>query len=350
MEIIDPIKERSIQQNVNTELIATKRTPKLSVVIPLYNKGRHIERTLNSILAQTIQDFEIIIVNDGSSDSGPEVVKSLKDTRINLINQDNAGVSAARNRGIQESKADLIALLDADDEWKPVFLETILKLREKYPEAGAYVTAYNICESDGRIRNPNYKAIPLAPWEGILPSYFMAAATGGSPVCSSVICIPRKVFSEIGGFQVGAWWGEDDDLWGRIALRYPISFSWQIGSTIHRDADNRACNLSRPIEEHPFIKTAREFIINENNPTKFSADLKECVARYQIRSASHNISNGKSKHARKNLKDCKTKLFYREKIYWYFWAIMPTFSFSYISKIKKYLFGMAKTVTNPLHK
>ena len=91
------------------------------VVIPLYNKEVYIKNTLNSVLAQTIKDFEIIVVNDGSTDKSAEVVKSLSDPRIRLINQVNAGVSVARNRGINEAKADLIAFLDGDDEWKTKF-------------------------------------------------------------------------------------------------------------------------------------------------------------------------------------------------------------------------------------
>ena len=105
--------------------------PQVSVVIPLYNKAPYIDRALRSVLAQTFQDFEVIIVDDGSTDGGAKIVKSTTDKRIKLIQQKNSGVSAARNRGIQESKSKLIAFLDADDEWKSRFLEVILRLRKK---------------------------------------------------------------------------------------------------------------------------------------------------------------------------------------------------------------------------
>ena len=90
----------------------------ISVVIPLYNKEKQIKRTLQSVLTQTFQDFEIVIVNDGSTDNSTIEVEKIKDSRIRLIHQENAGVSAARNKGIEEAKYELIAFLDADDEWK----------------------------------------------------------------------------------------------------------------------------------------------------------------------------------------------------------------------------------------
>ena len=93
----------------------------ISVVIPLYNKEEQIADTLQSIFAQTFQDFEIVIVDDGSTDNSVEEVEKFDDSRIRLIHQTNAGVSAARNRGIEEARGELIAFLDADDEWKPEY-------------------------------------------------------------------------------------------------------------------------------------------------------------------------------------------------------------------------------------
>lgn len=311
--------------------------PAVSVVIPLYNKELHIKRAIDSVLAQKIQDFELIIVDDGSTDKGAEVVKRFTNPQIRLIQQKNAGVSAARNKGIEEAKADLIAFLDADDEWSPNFLETILRMKEKYPDAGAYATACNFYLPDGKIRVARYKAIPQPPWEGELPSYFLSAALGETPVCSSSICIPIQVFSTVGRFKVGAWWGEDDDMWGRISIKHPIAFSWEIGSIIHKEAVNRACSKTQIVEEHPFIKTAQKLISEGKVPANTLNDLKECIAKYQIESATHNLFIGNPKLARKILLNCETKLLYRQKIYLEFLTMLPSPVFLRISKMKRNL-------------
>jgi len=267
-------------------------------------------------------------------------VRSFKDPRIRLIKQENAGVSAARNRGIQEAKAPYVALLDADDEWTSIFLEEILKLNNEFPEAGIYSTAYCIFQPDGQQRIAKYKQIPPAPWKGLLPSYFLAATLGEHPVCSSSVCIPKEILLETGGFKVGAWWGEDDDLWGRIAIKYPIAFSWRVGAINHREAVNRACNRSNIVEEHPFVKTAQELIKKNQVPEEIINDLKECIAKYQISAAVHDIHRGNRKVAKNTLKNCNTKLHMPKKIFWYFWAIIPTRIFDKILEIKKYTFNV----------
>lgn len=114
----------------------------ISIVIPLYNKEKQIAHTLQSVFAQTFQDFEIVIVDDGSTDNSVMEVKKFDDPRVLLIQQSNAGVSAARNRGIEEANGELIAFLDADDEWMPEFLQTILQLKKIYFNCKVWATSY----------------------------------------------------------------------------------------------------------------------------------------------------------------------------------------------------------------
>ncbi|MDD5303369.1 MAG: glycosyltransferase family A protein, partial [Elusimicrobia bacterium] len=150
------------------------KTPKVSVVIPLYNKGPHIARALDSVLAQSVRDFEIVVVDDASTDGGAEIVRRHHDRRIRLVGRDKPGPGghAARNAGIKAAAAPLIAFLDADDTWEPQYLETILRMRKAYPQAGAYATAYRIYDRGGRVENRRYHGVPEPPWEGIVPDYF----------------------------------------------------------------------------------------------------------------------------------------------------------------------------------
>ena len=114
----------------------------ISVVIPLYNKEQYIERAVYSVLSQTFQQFEIVIVNDGSTDGSASVIERMDNPLIRLIHQKNGGVSAARNRGIEEARFEYIAFLDADDEWKENHLEIIAGLISKFPECGVFGTSY----------------------------------------------------------------------------------------------------------------------------------------------------------------------------------------------------------------
>lgn len=274
--------------------------PKFSVVIPLYNKKEHISRAVRSVLAQKCPDFELIVVDDGSADGGGDVVRGVSDPRIILIRQDNTGVSAARNRGVEESRGCLIAFLDADDEWAPDFLDTILRLREMHHGAGIYATAYEIVAPDGKRTSPIYCEIPPAPWEGILPSYFKAAAHGAPPVCASAVCIPKKVIVDAGLFSVGKRMGEDLDLWGRVALRHPVAFSWRIGAVYHQDASNRACTRFSLQDEHPFIETAALLTDCEVCADSL-VNLQLYVARLRLENARQHVLAGNFQRARQLL-------------------------------------------------
>lgn len=200
-------------------------SPAVSVVIPLYNKEREVERAIRSVLAQTVQDFEVVVVNDGSTDRGPEIVASIADPRIRLIHQDNQGVSAARNRGIAESRSDLIAFLDADDEWKPWFLETVLRLRSKFPQAGVFATHYLFCDGEGKYSVPGLRGVPPPPWEGILENYFAVASRSDPPLWTSAVAVTKAAITAVGGFPVGVKSGEDLLTWARLATRCGIAYA-----------------------------------------------------------------------------------------------------------------------------
>jgi hypothetical protein len=269
----------------------------VSVVIPLYNKERHIARTIHSVLNQTQDDFELIVVNDGSTDASVSVVESVHDARMRLIQQENGGECAARNRGIAEAHANLIAFLDADDEWLPEHLGTILRLAEKHPECGAYSTAYEVVDVQHRRRTPKYKGIPTRPWEGVIANYFRSASS--NPVHSSVVAIPKQVFGAVGLFSVGVQRGGDLDMWCRIGLRYPIAFSTQMTAVYHMEAENRSDQSPCALEEPREMGIVGAAIASGEFPAGVTrADLVEYMSMRFIERALRNVQNGHRSEAR----------------------------------------------------
>ncbi len=213
--------------------------PRVTVVMPLFNKASYVRRALASVLGQTFQDFEIVVVNDGSTDGGPDLVRQIQDPRIRLLDQKNAGVSAARNRGIREAQSELVAFLDADDEWTSAFLDTVLSLRAKYPEAGAYATAYRIVMPEGAVRDVIAPACSCDGSQALLKSYFRIAHQ--CPVCSSAVAVPLGRFMEVGYFREGVTLGEDVDLWLRIAAYSDIAYSRTVCAVYHFGGAGSAC-------------------------------------------------------------------------------------------------------------
>jgi glycosyltransferase involved in cell wall biosynthesis len=290
-------------------------TEKFSVIIPLLNRGPYIRRAVESVLNQTIQHFEIIIIDGGSEDNGPEIIKSYHDPRIHFSEQSGKGVSNARNEAVHFSKNEYIAFLDADDEWMPRHLETILRMIKKYPDAGMFSTAFKISSAGKEPRWANFQAIPKPPWEGLLPDFFRSGAMGDDPVLTSVVVIPRQIFYEMGGFCEGYWYGEDTDLFGKIALKYPVAFSWEFGALYHVDAQNRSCEKKMPFyHEEPFVTTARMALMNGKVPPGLKESLHEFIAKKEIYRCYWVLHEGNLKDAQVILKQCTTKLRKQEKM------------------------------------
>lgn len=213
-------------------------TPKVSIIIPLYNKAPYIKRALDSVLAQTIQNFEVIVVNDGSQDGGEMIVEKYSDSRIHLINQENRGVSIARNSGVNAARADLVAFLDADDEWLPEFLEEIIALNIKYPNAGMYFS------NSWKIRGEeSYCSRPINPEDdGLITNYFRECALRGHRIDTITVAVKKSIFLSLNGFNSEFKIYEDYDLWDRIAYNYPIAYTSKPLAIYHMEV---SCTVER---------------------------------------------------------------------------------------------------------
>ena len=200
----------------------------ISVVIPLYNKEKQIAHTIQSVFNQTFQDFEVVIVDDGSTDESAAEVEKFCDSRIRLIHQENAGVAAARNRGIEEAKGDLIAFLDADDEWKPEYLATQYHLSQKYPDCNVFACNYEFRNIEGKVTPTIIRKLPFTGEEGILSNYFEVASCSHPPLWTSSIVVKKQAIQAIGGFPVGIRSGEDLLTWARLAVNGQIAYSKKV--------------------------------------------------------------------------------------------------------------------------
>jgi glycosyltransferase involved in cell wall biosynthesis len=198
--------------------------PYISVVMPLYNKEYSVERAVHSLLDQTVTDFEAIIVNDGSTDRGADRARAVHDERIRVIDQPNAGVSAARNRGIDAARSEIIAFLDTDDEWDRDFLAAILHMRESFPTCEVYATNYSFCRNRHK-RTAVIRGLPEGFTIGILPEYFAVASRSDPPLWTSAVAVSRRAIQSVGGFPAGVTAGEDLLTWARLAARYDIAYN-----------------------------------------------------------------------------------------------------------------------------
>lgn len=197
----------------------------ISIVIPLYNKEKQIAHTLQSVFKQTFQDFEVVVVDDGSTDGSVAEVEKFSDSRIRLIHQKNAGVAAARNRGIEETKGDLVAFLDADDEWKPEYLAAQYHLFQKYPDCSVFACNYEFRDTKGKITPTIIRKLPFTGEDGILSNYFEVASCSHPPLWTSAVVVKKQAIQAIGGFPVGIKSGEDLLTWARLAVNDKIAYS-----------------------------------------------------------------------------------------------------------------------------
>jgi glycosyltransferase involved in cell wall biosynthesis len=223
-----------------------------SIIIPLYNKENTIKKTIESVLNQTFSEFEIIIINDGSTDNSLENVNQIFNNRIQIITTENRGVSQARNLGIKNSNFPYISFLDADDFWKNNHLKTLNQLIIDFPNAGLFATKYKFIYNNKKQIIPYFIDISN-DFRGLVPNFFKSSSIYRI-AWTSCVCVPKKVLDTIGVFDenitLGA--GEDSDLWTRIAVKYPIAFDSKITAIYNFQGENHLSN--EKIEKKKYAK------------------------------------------------------------------------------------------------
>lgn len=195
----------------------------ISVVIPLYNKGQFIARAVDSVLAQSMSDWELIVVDDGSSDQGPAIVEGYQSERVRLVRQANAGVSAARNQGVRMAQAKLVAFLDADDYWAPDHLANLAEAAQQLPQCLAWATAYFVVPEFGSARAIALPAEQVGRTT-VMPDYFAQIRSHEHPIHSSAVMVQRDAMLRLGGFPAGVSAGEDIIMWSRLVCAGSLGY------------------------------------------------------------------------------------------------------------------------------
>ncbi len=223
----------------------------ISVIIPLFNRENYIGETIDSVLNQSFTDFEIIIVDDGSTDKSIEIVQSFHDSRIQWITQCNQGVSCARNNGVKIARHDLIAFLDSDDQWEKDFLHWIDYLSRNYPEARMYGTNLVLnYQNTGKLVKLRNK-LP-DNWEGLIHDNF-GYQKMGIDLYPSAFAIQKKTFVESGGFCEGDKLAEDLTLFFKVLTNDKLAYKNIYLATICKDVEGQATSKNFHISEDGFL-------------------------------------------------------------------------------------------------
>lgn len=311
--------------------------PKVSIIVPLYNKAPYVTKALESIASQTFKDWECIIVNDGSTDNSEAVVQSWLaqhsqyTVHFTLYTQENAGVSAARNYGISLSTGDYVCFLDADDWWAPSFLDEMIHFTTEYPDAGLYASNYWYYK-------PGKTHIAVKSNTGYI-NYPKLYCEGEMPITSISVLVNKIVIEEMGGFPIGIKLGEDFLLWSKIALQYKVAFLNKPLAYYNNDLPitHRATrNLHAP-ETHMLWHLDR--VEEDGLRTKETADWKRLLdmlrvcglLKYWIHSEYHEIAKRELQKVDWTKQSLKVRVNYNMPIL----VVRVFMSFMYIGSIVK---------------
>lgn len=297
----------------------------ISVIVPLYNKAFIIKKTLQSVLDQIYTDFEVLIVNDGSTDTSYEIVKKFDDSRIKILNQENKGAATARNTGVKNAKGKLIAFLDADDTWLPNHLETLVNLYYDFPNCGIYCNRYSILDSSNVEKKPHFININ-ENYRGVIPNYFKSNKPFRIAITLNTL-IPKTIIEEENFFSENVSNGQDLELWTKIALKHNIAIN-NVTTCIYNYYISNSLSKTK-ISEMKLLDFS-QFEKNE----KVNPDLKSFLDLYRLEYGLHFKIIGEKEKAAFYLNNVdSTNKTYKIKLL----LVTPSFILRSLLKIKHWL-------------
>lgn len=266
----------------------------ISVIIPLYNKGKYIARALGSVFAQTYQDFEVIVVDDGSTDDGPDIVRKYDDPRLQLIQQANTGPGSARNRGIKETTTPYLAFLDADDEWLPGFLESYLEKIE-LDQSYDVVIGPSFFGSQKKDRSVSWKKIGVkeGPWKLHSTSTWKDLELIDRLFHPCCVLFKRKVIDRYSGFYCKnkCCYSEDRYLWLQVVLNHEVYITMKPLFWYHSESSELypPGAYGKPGYVHPILTDPAQ--IYSNCPPEYSGILQRYLCYVALGTLSMNYQN-----------------------------------------------------------
>lgn len=280
---------------------------KFSVIMPVYNKADTVCAAVESVYAQTYDDFEIVMVDDGSCDGLEQALESLRSPKLRLIRQENGGVSVARNTGLSNARGEYVCFLDADDLWKPEHLETVAALMKKYPESRAFVTSHAVILPDGQTL---HSGDALANYDEDFETDDLLGVlnrTAYSVVHTNSVCAQRSMLEQEGiRFEPGIRIGEDTDVWYRLGLKHKVALTKK-ETTAYRREFSTATQSGFHVQDWIFSRRGEALLEDEGISEKVKASVTELIDRYNMTSSREYMAAGDRKAAKRVLSQVSNK-------------------------------------------
>ncbi|MFV8571116.1 glycosyltransferase family 2 protein [Marinobacter sp. SBS5] len=319
--------------------------PRASIIVPAFNAGQYIRKTLDSILSQSFQDFEVIIIDDGSSDDTAQIIHQYEDPRIRYYHQPNSGKPAIpRNRAIKKAQGEFIFIFDSDDIMLPGKLATTIERMEQAPQAGLAFTGFACIDEQDSVINPDF----LAPYQtlynlektGVTDNAFLIKAPDAlkglaisNYLGTSGVAIRRTVFENVGGFDEDVRNSDDYLMWQAVASQYDFLYI----PTIFHHYRVRSGSISlRKIEDRaPGLIACTEKMMQYHEGDSVSLNhLRQRIGRFHFEVGYSHFKQQQMPQARKALIKALIKRKDRKSLFYLLLACLPPFLLGQLKQLK----------------